>query len=136
MSEDKRTFQVILYVSKMSKPVMIEKGCKMGDCHSLVVNERLAQATTNLENSFYCTRTQEIIIATKDYCEKHGIPLEIKDISGIVKGIKYLLTKRILNTPALEIILNQEKFLLNPSHPLDSSAFTKFLNKVAFNSYL
>ncbi|UCG00287.1 MAG: hypothetical protein JSW11_11630 [Candidatus Heimdallarchaeota archaeon] len=130
MSENINNIQVTLYVRKISRPVVIERGCKKGDCHSLVVNERISAATINLENNFYSTETQKVIINTRNHCKKHDIPLEIKDITGIVKGIRFLLTKRILRTPVLEIKLKKEKFKLNPSYPLDSSSFTKFLKKV------
>jgi hypothetical protein len=129
MTEDKGNIQVTLYVNKMSRPVVIERGCKKGHCHSLVVNERLSTATTNLEKNFYSTETQKVIIDTRNLCEKHGLPLEIKDITGIVKGIRYLLIKRILRTPALEIKLKKEKFTLTPSYPFDSSSYTEFLKK-------
>ena len=121
MIEDKSNIQVTLYVSKMSRPVVIEKGCKKGHCHSLIVDERLLVATTNLEKSFYSTETQKVIFEVSNLCEKHDLPLEIKDITGIVKGIRYLLIKRILRTPALEITLTKEKFKLNPAYPFDSS---------------
>jgi hypothetical protein len=130
MPEDRNNIQVTLYVSKVSRPVVIERGCKKGNCHSIVVNERLSMATTNLEKLFYTTETQKVIIDTRNHCEKHDLPLEIKDITGIVKGIRYLVTKRILRTPTLEITLEKEKFKLNPSYPCNSSDYTKFLKKM------
>ncbi|MFX0174100.1 MAG: hypothetical protein ACFE9L_19640, partial [Candidatus Hodarchaeota archaeon] len=67
------------------------------------------------------------------HCEKRGIPLEVKDITGIGKRIRYLLLKRILRTPVLEISLKKEKFKLNPSYPFDSRSYTEFLKKVITN---
>jgi hypothetical protein len=133
MLEDKKNIQVTLYVSKIAKPVAYERGCKTGDCHRLTINENLARATTNLRNGFYSTETQKVITYTEKYCEKHGFPLEIKDISGIVKGIRYLFKKRIWKTPALEIAFQKEKFKFNPSYPIDSIKFTEFLNRVILN---
>ncbi|MFX0149151.1 MAG: hypothetical protein ACFFAJ_00065 [Candidatus Hodarchaeota archaeon] len=133
MSEDKSNIQVTLYVSKVSRPVVIERGCKKGHCHSLVVNERISMAAINLEKNFYSTEMQKVIINTRNHCEKHGIPLEVKDITGIAKKIRYLLLKRILRTPALEIMHKKEKFKLNPSYPFDSSRYTEFLKKVITN---
>ena len=130
MSEGKKDIQVTLYVSKKAKPRLIESGCKKGDCHRPMVNENLARATINLREGFYTTRTQEIINDTKKYCEKHKLPLEIENISGKVKRIRLLLTKKILKLPALEITSQQEKLKFKASYPLDSIKFTEFLNRI------
>ncbi|MFX0123397.1 MAG: hypothetical protein ACFFAE_07130 [Candidatus Hodarchaeota archaeon] len=126
MLENKRLVQVTLYVSKISGPVMIEKGCKDGHCHSLVVSERHAGTPT----SFYSIKTQEIINNTKKYCEKRGLLLEIKIISGIINRMKYLVSKGILKTPALEITHKRENFKFKPSYPFDANKFTEYLNKI------
>ena len=133
LTRDRSSIQVTLYVSKMSKPVVIDKGCKKGLCHTLIVDERLSVATTNMKKSFYSTETQRVIVEVSNPCEKHGLLLEIKDITGIVKGIRYLLIKRILRKPALVIMLEKEKFKHNPAYPFDSSSYSKFLKKVITN---
>ena len=130
MPKDRNDIQITLYVSKVSRPVSIERGCKKGNCHSIVTDERLSMATTNLEKLFYTTETQKVIIDTRNHCKKHDLPLEIKDITGILKGIRYLVTKRILRTPTVIIRLRKEKFKLHPAYPYNSTDYTKFLNKM------
>ncbi|MFX1285899.1 MAG: hypothetical protein ACFFB5_19815 [Promethearchaeota archaeon] len=128
MPEDKFNGQVTLYVSKVAKPVLIEKNCSEGHCHQPVVNRRLAQMTNNLEEEFYTTETQKIIIITKNYCEKHRIPLKIQDITGPGRRLKYMLSKRILRTPALEVNGMKEKLRLKSSPSISSKTITEFLD--------
>ncbi len=127
MLENEKNVQITLYVTQMSRPLLLKSGCKDGHCLQVVMEE----GSSKLPKKFYPHETQLIINSTKRFCKRLGIALEIKDISGIVKGIKYLLLKGIIKTPVLEIRNGEEKIRVRSSHQINTETIAKFLNKPA-----